>query len=78
MSLIIPFDQPNFAGKYEFVLDSANADLGDGLVLYADRESLLAFAALFQQLASQSEPTHVHIGYTEQEPQGPGVRIALR
>jgi hypothetical protein len=77
MSLTVPFDQPNFTGRYEFVLDPSRAENGDGVLLYADQEALLAFATLFQQLAAPHAPTHVHLGYTEQEPQGPGVRIIL-
>ena len=76
-SLFVPFDQPNFEGRYELVFDALHAEDGDGLLLFADRAALLAFAALFQELAAQRAPTHVHLGYTEQDPQGPGLRIVL-
>ena len=73
--MLIPFDQKDSKAKYEFVIDSAEAETGDGIILNANREALLAFAELFRDLASHDGEVHIHLGYTEEDPQGPGFRI---
>ena len=50
---------------------------GDGIVLAANREGLLALAEAFRRLAETEPDKHLHLGYDEQEPQGPGFRIVL-
>jgi hypothetical protein len=73
--LFIDFDNvPN--ARYELTLHPENADAGDGIVLTATPEACLAFARLFAQLAEYEG--HVHLGYTHEEPQGPGIRIVVR
>ena len=74
----IAFDQPDSKAKYEIDLYPDEAEAGDGIVLVANREGLLALADVFQQLAASTHPSnHLHLGYTEEQPQGPGFRIVL-
>ena len=74
----IPFDQPNSNAKYEVDLRPDQAESGDGIILAANREGLLALAETFRQLAESSESvTHLHLGYSEEVPQGPGFRVTL-
>ena len=72
----IPFDQPGSAAKYEIDFRVTDAASGDGIILAANREGLLALAQTFRQLA-ESESDHLHLGYDETEPQGPGFRIVV-
>jgi hypothetical protein len=72
----IPFDQPGSTAKYEIDFFPRDAASGDGIILAANREGLLALAETFRQLA-ESESAHLHLGYDEREPQGPGFRIML-
>ena len=74
----IPFDQPNSNAKYEIDLRPDQAESGDGIIVVANREGLLALAETFRQLAESSEPVnHLHLGYSEEAPQGPGFRVTL-
>lgn len=73
----IPFD--NSSGeKYAFEIFEELADEGDGIVLTLNKKACLGFSKLFAELAEQNNETHIHIGYDEDEPQGPGVRIILK
>ena len=73
----IPFDQLNSLAKYEIDFFSEHAASGDGIVLAANRQGLLALAETLHQLAKAEPESHLHLGYNEQEPQGPGFRIVL-
>lgn len=76
--MIIPFDQPDSKGRYEIALFPTVAEVGDGVILAADRDGFLALASIFMQLAeSDTEHNHIHLGYDEQNPQGPGFRLVL-
>ena len=72
----IPFDQPGSAAKYEIDFRVKDAASGDGIILAANREGLLALAETLRQLA-KSESGHLHLGYDETEPHGPGFRIVV-
>ena len=72
----IPFDFGN-AGKYRIELYPQDAELGDGIVLCADRAGFLALAEVFRELAAQPDDTHVHLGYTDDAQPGPGWRLVL-
>ncbi len=71
----IPFDQPNSLAKYEIDFFPHQGETGDGVVLAANREGLLALADTLRQLAETGPENHLHLGYNELEPQGPGFRI---
>ena len=74
----IPFDDQKSNAKYEIDLRPDQADTGDGIILAANREGLLALAETFRRLADSAEAdNHLHLGYTEEVPQGPGFRITL-
>ena len=73
----IPFDQPGSLAKYEIYFYPGQAATGDGIVLAANREGLLALAETLRQLAETEPDNHLHLGYNEQEPQGPGFRIVF-
>lgn len=73
----IPFDQPNSSAKYEIALHPEQAEDGDGIVLVANRDGLLALAETLRQLADTEPDNHLHLGYNDEEPQGPGFRIVL-
>ncbi len=78
MNLVIPFDNPDSCARYEIDVHVEDIDSGDGVVLAVNREACLALAQLFQQLGNQEEDNiHVHLGYTEEVPQGPGWRVVL-
>jgi hypothetical protein len=79
MNFYIPFDQEGTVARYEITVSEKDLDAGDGILLACNREGLLALASVFQQLADPSTPdgSHVHLGYNEMEPQGPGWRITL-
>jgi hypothetical protein len=73
-SLIVDFDDCDDA-RYEVALRPDEHDTGDGIVLSANRQACLAFARLFAQLAERGG--HVHLGYSDEEPPGPGLRIVV-
>ena len=73
-ALRVGFDNPT-GGSYRIDLLPDQAESGDGVVLYLDPAACLSFAKLFAQLAKQGG--HVHVGYDETEPQGPGMRITV-
>ena len=75
--MYIPFDNGN-QGKYQIELFPEHAELGDGIVLCADREGFLALAEMFRQLAEAPSDTHVHLGYTDDTQPGPGWRLVRR
>jgi hypothetical protein len=76
--MFIPFDQPDSVGRYELVLSPLTAELGDGVILAANRDGFRALAEILVQLAdSAAEHVHIHLGYNEQEPAGPGFRLVL-
>ena len=78
MNLTIPFDQPDSQACYEIDINPQAIENGDGVVLAVNREACLALSCIFQQLATmQEESFHLHLGYTEQNPQGPGWRIVV-
>ena len=73
-SFLIDFDN-NSEARYEATIREADAKTGDGLVVSATREACLAFARTFAQLSERGG--HVHLGYSDEEPQGPGIRIVV-
>ena len=76
MKLIIPFDQPDSMAKYQIEINVDQIETGDGVVLVGNQAAFLALSQVFAQLAlDYSEGSHLHLGYTEEEPQGPGWRI---
>lgn len=72
----IPFDNSH-PGEYQIELYAADAEHGDGIVLNADRAGFLALAEVFRQMAERPEPTHIHLGYTNDTQPGPGWRLVL-
>lgn len=62
----IPFDQPNSLAKYEIDMFPLQGETGDGIVLAANREGLLALADTLRQLAQTEPENHLHLGYNEQ------------
>ena len=77
-SIMVPFDNPP-AGKYEIEVDTDNIENGDGVILKLDKDACLSFAKIFGSLALGSKKSgyHVHLGYDEKTPEGPGFRIKL-
>ena len=73
----IPFDN-NSGEKYSIVVSVDDIESGDGIVISLNRKACESFAKLFLQMATTEDGTHVHLGYDESEPQGPGVRLELR
>ena len=76
LSMEIPFDN-NSGEKYAFDISIEDIDSGDGIVLNLNRAACLSFAKLFTDLAGAQSNTHIHLGYDESEPQGPGIRVVL-
>lgn len=72
----LPFDE-NSGETYSLQINANEIDAGDGVILTLNRKACESFAMLFSQLALASEGEHVHLGYDETEPQGPGIRIVL-
>tara|TARA_R100001377_G_C3180579_1_gene106487 strand:- start:1029 stop:1265 length:237 start_codon:yes stop_codon:yes gene_type:complete len=72
----IPFDD-NSGEKYSLEININDIDAGDGVVLKLNRRACEAFSVIFSQLALSNEGEHIHLGYDESEPQGPGIRIVL-
>ena len=78
-SISIPFDNDS-SGRYEAEIYPEAAELGDGIVLAADREGFAALAKVFAQLATgdYSDGFHVHLGWRESDGHGAvGLRIVL-
>lgn len=73
------YESINDATKYEIDFFPADAELGDGIVLALNKAACLEFAKIFAQLATNETltSTHLHFGYTNEVPQGPGFRIEL-
>jgi hypothetical protein len=72
--LLVDFENDSSA-RYQVVLQPQEAQTGDGVIITLNRNGCLALARLFAQLSDKGG--HVHIGYTDDEPQGPGVRIVV-
>ncbi|WP_139339051.1 hypothetical protein [Marinobacter lutaoensis] len=72
----IPFDN-NSGEKYVIDVVTSDIETGDGVVLTLNKKACEAFAKIFSELAKGSDGTHVHLGYDESEPQGPGLRLVL-
>ncbi len=72
----IPFDK-NSGEKYLLNIIPNDIEIGDGVVLTLNKKACEAFARLFGELAKQKSGTHIHLGYDESEPQGPGFRLVL-
>ncbi|RYY01746.1 MAG: hypothetical protein EOO53_16100 [Gammaproteobacteria bacterium] len=72
----IPFD--NNTGEF-YKLDIITADIenGDGIVLTLNSKACESFSKLFSDLAKEENCAHIHLGYSDSEPQGPGLRIVL-
>jgi len=71
----IPFDN-NSGEKYTLEVNISEIEIGDGVTLKLNKKACESFSKLFSDL-SKSEETHVHLGYDESEPQGPGFRIVV-
>lgn len=74
-SITVDFDN-DAAARYEINVRPDDAATGDGVVLVVSPRACTSFARLFAQLG-EGKASHVHLGYTEDEPQGPGFRIAV-
>jgi hypothetical protein len=72
-SICIPFDNEPEA-KYEIEVFPDEIETGDGVVLALNRQACIAFAKLFVQLSEQPE-MHLHLGWDNDAPEGPGIRI---
>jgi hypothetical protein len=70
----VPFDN-NSGEKYSLDISVDDIDTGDGVVLTLNKKACESFAQLFGQLAASEDGAHIHIGYDESEPQGPGFRL---
>lgn len=70
----IPFDN-NSGEKYVLNVVPSDIETGDGVVLIVNKKACEAFAQLFSQLAKEPDGVHIHLGYDESEPQGPGFRL---
>lgn len=76
LSMEIPFDN-NIGEKYSLDISVEDIDSGDGVTLTLNRAACLSFAKIFSDLAKAENDTHLHLGYDESEPQGPGFRVVL-
>ena len=72
----IPFDN-NSGEKYTLDIVATDIETGDGVVLTLNKKACEAFVQIFLELAVSEDGTHVHLGYDETEPQGPGFRLVL-
>ena len=72
----IPFDI-NTGEKYTLVINASEIEEGDGVVLKLNKKACESFSMLFASLSKSGDETHVHLGYDETEPQGPGFRIVV-
>ena len=75
MGIEIPFDN-NTGEKYSLDINIPEIETGDGVVLKLNKEACASFSKLFSALANEEE-THIHLGYDESNPQGPGFRIEI-
>lgn len=73
--MIIPFDN-NTGEIYTLDINVSEIETGDGIELKLNKKACESFSKLFASLAS-SEETHIHLGYNQSEPQGPGFRIIV-
>lgn len=73
----IPFDN-NEGEKYTFEIIETQIETGDGIILTLNRKACLAYADFFKSLAKQENGCHIHLGYDQDEPQGPGFRVVLQ
>lgn len=76
LSMKIPFDH-NSAEKYSLDIIASDIETGDGVVFTLNKKACEAFAKIFLELAESEDGTHLHLGYDETEPQGPGFRLVL-
>ncbi len=76
LSMEIPFDN-NSGEQYKLEIVESEIEGGDGVILTLNRKACESFAKLFFSLAHEENCEHVHLGYSESEPQGPGVRIVV-
>ena len=74
--MILPFDN-NTGEKYTIEIIGSEIETGDGIVFKLNRKACESFAHLFFQLSKEPNGSHVHLGYDESEPQGPGLRLVL-
>lgn len=72
----IPFDD-NSGEKYTLEIFAEQIGTSDGIVLTLNKKACKAFADIFNQLALSDIGSHIHLGYDESEPQGPGFRLVL-
>ena len=72
----IPFDN-NTGEKYSWEINVSEIETGDGVVLKLNKKACESFSKLFATLGELNEETHIHLGYDEDEPQGPGLRIIV-
>lgn len=80
-SIAVPFDNPEHSGaQFVIRLDPDAASEGDGIILAANPAGYRALAVLFAQLSAGGYPDgyHVHLGYSHEEPPGPGWRLVVR
>ncbi|MEO0973900.1 MAG: hypothetical protein AAFX85_12475 [Pseudomonadota bacterium] len=77
-SITIPFDSGD-AGRFQLEVYPDQVESGDGVVLALDREACRSFARVFSQLAEDDYPEgfHVHLGWSEEDSFGPGLRVVL-
>ena len=74
--MYIPFDN-NSGEKYTIEINVSEIETGDGVVLTLNRKACESFSELFTSLAKMEDADHIHLGYDESEPQGPGLRITV-
>ena len=67
----VPFDNGH-PGRYQIEIFPERSELGDDVVLNADRAGFLALAEVFLKLAQEESETHIHLGDTSENPSGPG------
>jgi len=75
-SMEIPFDN-NSGEQYNLEIVVSEIESGDGVILTLNKKACESFAKLFQSLANETGLEHIHLGYSESEPQGPGFRIVV-
>lgn len=76
LNVEIPFDN-NSGELYKIEIAISEIESGDGVVLTLNRKACESFAKLFFTLAQEENCGHIHLGYDESEPQGPGLRIVV-
>lgn len=75
--MYIPFDD-NSGEQYEIHAIKEDMDSGDGIVLTLNRKACEAFEQVFAQLKNEPNGAHIHLGYDQDEPQGPGFKIVVQ